>query len=66
MGKMTVSQQIKIFLFKNVPSSDGVIQSKPDIKFELESDLRDHSEKDKPAVPLILMYVYLNINYIKL
>ena len=41
MGKMTVSQQIKIFLFKNVPSSDGVIQCKPDIKFELESELRE-------------------------
>ena len=60
MGKMTVSQQIKIFLFKNVPNSDGVIQCKPDIKFELESDLRDHSEKDKPE-PLILMYIYLKL-----
>ena len=61
MGKMTVSQQIKIFLFKNVPSSDGVIQCQAWlIKVELESELRDHSEKDKPE-PLILMYIYLEL-----
>ena len=38
----------------------GWSNAKPDIKFELESDLRDHSEKDKPE-PLILMYIYLKL-----